>query len=182
MPRRLKNLNNVTLKDKTHLEKIIAGIEDLKKRILLNHALSALLGCLNGWLLFAEKNIWADANLLVTEGVAVQVSSNHTLQINLVRILCMAISGALVYTIIKHYRLNLQMMKIQNHGIAYPTIWNKETKVMLVLEIIVCSIFLPPSLNLIISMTNNGGNVSYTADMIFSTLILSKSYTLLRMY
>jgi len=50
------------------------------------------------------------------------------------------------------------------------------------LELIICSVVMPPFLNLVVSFGINGVTVSYTLDMVISSIILLKSYTLLRVY
>lgn len=80
------------------------------------------------------------------------------------------------------------MRKIENYGVYYPSIWkDKTTRSMLILELFICSIIMPPFLDspkkpLKIILNLNGVEVKYSIDMIISTFCMLKSYTILRVY
>ena len=91
-------------------------------------------------------------------------------------------SAALIFSVVKHYQFDLHMKRIKNAGNAYASIWNPEYKVWLVAEIIICAICIPPGFNGIITFTSKGGTISYTYDMLFTSVILIKGYLVTRVY
>jgi hypothetical protein len=52
----------------------------------------------------------------------------------------------------------------------------------MILELIICSLLMPPFINIEVPLQLNGVEVVYTLDMMVSSLILLKSYLLLRVY
>ena len=68
-------------------------------------------------------------------------------------------------------------------GNYYPSIWKDPYRTKwLVLELLVCSIFMPPKINEIYNGQMVAGYFSYSLDMIITTVILLKSYLLIRVY
>ena len=89
----------------------------------------------------------------------------------------------LLVTIVRHYQYNFQIKKIENYSLYYKTFWHDvENRIPFVIEMLVCSVFLPPAVDFLVVATINEGEVNYTADMILTQIILLKSYTLLRVY
>ena len=87
-----------------------------------------------------------------------------------------------MFTVIKHYQFDLEKKKQARFGYGYPSIWNPENKFWLPIEIVICSIFMPPNISFIITFSLNGGTVSYSSDMIFTCLVFLKGYTVIRTY
>jgi hypothetical protein len=106
----------------------------------------------------------------------------------ILRIVCIIITAILIFSIIKHYQYEFEMRKIENYGVYYPSIWkDKTTRSMLILELFICSMIMPPFLDspkkpLMIILNLNGVEVKYSIDMIISTFCMLKSYTILRVY
>lgn len=143
---------------------------------------SAILGAGHGWLMFAEKTIYEDS-LTINKGTLNFKTQQNNTTSTLLRFLGAIISGCLLFTIIKRYQYQHEIKKLENYGHYYSSIWkNPSIRLQLCLELLVCSIIMPPFLNLVVSMNVNGVTVSYTLDMLISSLILLKSYTLLRVY
>lgn len=149
---------------------------------MLNHIFGAILGVGHGWLQFNENRTYEENQLYTVEGVSRHVSDSKSTQITLFRILGVIMSACMVFSVIKHYQFDLQMKKIKNGGNSYASIWNPEYKRMLVIEIFICCIFIPPGLNGILTFNTNGGTISYSYDMIFTSLILFKGYLVFRVY
>jgi len=110
------------------------------------------------------------------------VSNNKEGLILGLRALGFLISAVLVFTVIKHYRYDLEKKKQARFGYGYPSIWNPENKICLPIEIAICSIFMPPFLEFIITFKLNGGTVSYSSDMVITCLVFLKGYTIIRTY
>lgn len=89
----------------------------------------------------------------------------------------------LLYTIVNHYQINFKIRKIENHNVYFGSIWqDPDMRNTLILELLVCALFIPPFADTLIIGTINEGQIYYTLDMIMCQLIFLKSYTLLRVY
>ena len=156
--------------------------EILKSKIMLNHFLMGALGAGHGVLQFNELNIYESSQLYVVDGVATKVSDENALAILGLRGVGLIFSAVLIFTIIKHYQFDLEKKKQERFGYGYSSIWNPENKVKIVLEIFICSLFMPPFLDFIVTFKHNGGIVSYSADMIITCFVFLKGYTVTRCY
>ena len=75
------------------------------------------------------------------------------------------------------------MRKLENYGVYYSSIWkDPQTRGMMIVELVICSLLMPPFINIEVPLALNGIEVIYTLDMMVSSLILLKSYLLLRVY
>eukprot|EP00347_Sterkiella_histriomuscorum_P004817 403358978 len=182
LPKGLKSLKNINDKDQHNKYLITKKTEVLKSKIMLNHILGAVLGVGHGWLQFNENRTYEEYQLITVEGVSRHVSDSKSTQIALYRILGMLMSAAMVFSVIKHYQFDLQLKRIKNSGNSYASIWNPDYKKWIVMEIMICCIFIPPGFNGILTFNTNGGTISYSYDMIFTSLILFKGYLAIRIY
>ncbi|CDW77384.1 UNKNOWN [Stylonychia lemnae] len=182
LPRGLKSLKNVNDKDQYNVYNIVKKREILKAKIMLNHIAGAVFGLGHGWLQFNENRIYEESQLKSFQGVLTKVSDSKQSQIFIMRVTGMIIAAFLVFSVVKHYQYDLQMKKIINGGFSYPSIWNPDYKIFLVIEIVICCVFIPPGLNGILTFNTNGGTVSYSVDMIFTSLTLFKGYLVTRVY
>jgi hypothetical protein len=71
--------------------------------------------------MFGEKSIYEDAynkgkDLKIKDP---KIPSSSTL----LRVVCLILTVALVFTIIKHYQFKFQLRKLENYGIYYSSIW-----------------------------------------------------------
>lgn len=154
----------------------------LRLKMKINDFASAIFGALHGWLMFGEKTLYEDG-LTFEKGKLVFKEQKPSNMSTILRIVCLLITAALVFTIVKHYQFKFRMRKIENYDYYYPSIWRDPSmRLMFIIELILCSVLMPPVLNLVVGGDVGGGSVSYTLDMVISSICLLKSYTLLRVY
>ena len=145
---------------------------------------SGFIAAFNGWLLFVEKTIYESNCVSYNErGFSLEVLNANESKIKALRIYGMVLSLILMFTIYKHYQYDHEISVYRSFGKDYTSLWKDPVKrKWLIFELLICCVFMPPSFNGIINGEMNGGYFSYTIDMLISSVILLKSYTLLRLY
>lgn len=185
LPSAFRKLSKLEKRSKKSVEdayRIVKETDILRLKMKINDFASAILGTGHGLLMFAEKTIYEDT-LDFNKGKLTFYTTKVSLQSTAMRVVGMIVTGLLVFSIVKHYQYKFRMRMIENYEVYYPTIWkDPDMRVKFAIELVICSIIMPPFLNLVISGPVNGGSFAYTLDMIVSSLILLKAYTLFRVY
>jgi hypothetical protein len=88
----------------------------------------------------------------------------------------------LVMTIVLRYKTLLKIDNVQYFNKSYSSIWHSPRRNKMVLEMFICSIFMPPYVDYLFTGNMNGGEYRYYIDMFVTTFSLIKSYTLIRVY
>jgi hypothetical protein len=82
----------------------------LQLKLKITDFASAILAALQGWLMFGEKSIYEDAfNKGKELNIKNPVIPSST---TLLRVVCLILTVALVFTIIKHYQFLFQLRKL----------------------------------------------------------------------
>lgn len=139
MPKAVRKMWEMEEQSKNSAEntyRVVKKTDILRLKLKITDFAAAIFAVAHGWIMLAEKTIYED-----------QLKSNG--KSLLLRIVCLFITGALVYSIIMHYKLLFEMRKLENYGVYYSSIWKDPSqRAFMIFEIAFCSIIMPPFINI----------------------------------
>lgn len=149
-PSAMRKLRKLELKSKSKDKGYVAvkKLDIIRLKVKINDFISAILGAGHSWLMFIESVNYAFNYDNMQNVLKPSTYPPSPLISNALRIAGIIFTAILLFTIIRHYQFRLMIWKVQDNKVPYTSIWQvKSYRLPLIVELIVCSIFLPPSVN-----------------------------------
>jgi len=177
--RKLRKLEK--LKSKRDSYEVVKQIDILNLKLKIADTVCAILGCGHSWLMFIESVIYSHS--YDNRDASSTKSSSSPMSSFLLRVVCFLFTVGLIFALYRRYQFKLLIKKLERGDDVTTSLWyDRELRNTMAIEMAVCCIFLPPKVDHYFRGNIEDGHIEYTLDMLFTQIILLKSYNLIRVY